>query len=54
MSVGVAEGGRGQRMETAAACPDKHLFNMTIKTSQTANAHGAYTHTQKHTKKDLR
>lgn len=23
----------------AAAWPDKHLFNMTIKTSQTANAH---------------
>lgn len=24
---------------TAAAWPDKHLFNMTIKTSQTAHAH---------------
>jgi len=34
-----------QRAETAAACPDKHLFNMTIKTSQTANAHGAHSHT---------
>jgi len=37
-----------QRAETAAACPDKHLFNMTIKTSQTANAHGAHSHTHTH------